>query len=118
MNLRKRGDGSLVIGLPNNVWYEVPPIDVLGKIEIQGQKVKAQEVIDSLFTRLMTHHRPEMPIWSKRSSKRWGSKPLTQKQYDMIRHLKNVDLSGVEITKLTSMEASIIIGESKLRRKK
>ena len=118
MNLRKRGDGSLVIGLPNNIFYEVPPIDVLGKIEIQGQKVKAQEVIDSLFTRLMTHHRPEMPIWSKRSSKRWGSKPLTQKQYDMIRHLKNVDLSGVEITKLTSMEASIIIGESKLRRKK
>lgn len=118
INLRKRGDGSMVIGLPNNVYYEIPPVDLLGNVTFDnGKTVKAQEAIDMLFKHLMTYHKGEMAIWSKKGSKRWGNKPMTQAQERVVTHLRGIDLSGVEVKKLSAMEASVIIGETKLRKR-
>ncbi len=104
INFIKSSSGNLILSLSDKK-IKINKPDELGKTLYHGEKVPMQEVIDKCFTWLSNEKQEERPLWDLSICKKWGQKPATPKQKNIIKQF----LPNYNVNNLTSLEASQII---------
>lgn len=111
VNYFKMPDGTMIVKLPERKWFRISPINKLGHTNVlcsDGRKkldIKAQEAFDVVFKVLRSECMAHEYIWNTEICKKWGSKPASDKQKELIaRRLPNYDIS-----ELTKLEAGCIL---------
>lgn len=83
INWFRMPDGALVCSLKDGKRITIPPADELGMV--LGKPMQAW--LDEAFVRLGTVYEDQRYIWDLDSAKRWGKKPATDKQMQLIGRL-------------------------------
>ncbi len=105
VNYFKMPDGRLVCSLPEKKRIVIPCQDELGRVRLDGEIVSMQTALDRAFRYLCENCEDARYIWDLEMAKRWGRKPASEKQVQLIsRRLKGFDAEG-----LTKLEASQIL---------
>lgn len=104
INLFKMPNGDFTCKL-KGAKYTIPGQDELGFTILQGKKYPMQQAFDLLYMKLRRDHEDQEHIWNLNIAKRWGNKPATEKQVELIKRR----LKGQEVGELTKMEASQIL---------
>ena len=105
VNYFKMPDGRMVVSLLNNKRITIPAPDSLGRVEVQGVLIPYQIALDRAYKVLCDNHEDSRYIWDLNQVKRWGNKPATEKQLQVIkRKYKKFDTDG-----LTKMQAGQIL---------
>lgn len=83
----------------------IHPQDELGMTVFDGEKVTMQKALDNAYLLLKTKHIAQKHIWDLSIAKRWGNKPASEKQIQLIKRKGvRIDLEG-----LTCLQASQIL---------
>ncbi len=104
INYLKMPNGDLVLSIPN-CKFTIKAPDELGNTIYKGKKEPLQNVLDKAYEYLYANHKENEQLWNIHLIKRWGNKPATEKQKNIIkRKLKDFDP-----TDLNCMEASLVL---------
>lgn len=105
VNYFKMPDGRLICSLLDGKRMTIPCPDQLGTVELGGVKVPYQQALDRVYKALCENHAESRYIWDLTAVKKWGSKPATESQLQIIqRKYKDFDTEG-----LTKAQASQIL---------
>jgi superfamily II DNA or RNA helicase len=106
INFYQLPDGGLKLSIPGFKTV-IPAQDELGYITCRsGNKIKLQEAVDMVYKVLLEKHLESRPLWNLDSVKRWGKKPASQKQIQLIEKKCN----GMDIpTSINMLEANQIL---------
>lgn len=102
VNWFKMPDGSFVLGLPNKIKIRIPCPDSLGMIN----GIPLQTYFDGWYNKLCESYSDSRYIWDKTLSGKWGWKPASEKQVNIIRKR----FPDFDVSKLTKSQASMILG--------
>lgn len=105
VNFFKMPDGSMVCSLMDREKISIPCQDELGRVNFNGRMMPMQSALDFAYIKLTTNYKDQEYIWNLDIAKRWGSKPASEKQLQLIqRRCKGFDTEG-----LTKLQASQIL---------
>ena len=104
VNYFKMPGGELVCNLKGDKLV-IPPQDELGRTIFNGQRMEMQNALDSAYLLLREKHIDQQPLWDLSIAKRWGRKPASEKQKQLISR-KGV---RVDLENLTCLQASQIL---------
>lgn len=112
INFLKHSDGSLSVSTPSaNII--IPPPDCLGRVPLKcGGAMDMQEAIDWVFKTLCKKHEHERKIWDTKEIRKWGNKPASEKQLQII----SKTFTDFDCSNLTKLEASLILNRVFYRR--
>lgn len=103
-------NGDFSLNLPKMKPIIIKCPDELGK---SNDGREAQEIFDSCYQWLETNHSDKRYIWDMNIKKKWGRKPATQKQIDLVQ-----SMTGEYNPNLTKLEASQIMNRIFSKRRK
>ncbi len=104
VNWFKLPDQTMVCSLKDGQFLTIPPVDDLGMVQVSGRRMKMQDALDAAYRYLTAQAGDQTYLWDMRAVKRWGDKPATDKQMEMIRRrIKTFD------QRVTKGEASMIL---------
>ena len=83
----------------------IPAQDELGRTIFNGERMEMQKALDSAYLLLREKHINQQPLWDLSIAKRWGRKPASEKQKQLISR-KGV---RVDLENLTCLQASQIL---------
>lgn len=105
INWFKMPSGELICSLLEGKRLRIPTPDHLGRVTIRGELIPYQTALDRAYKTLCENHEDSRYIWDLKQVKRWGAKPATEKQLQIInRKYKDFDTDG-----LTKMQAGQIL---------
>lgn len=105
INFFKMPNGDLVVSLPEKKKIVLPAQDELGNTMYCGEKMHMQKAIDQVWKLLNEQFDDARAIWDVNVMKRWGSKPVSEKQVKLLKWKRvNMDFES-----LTSGQASLIL---------
>lgn len=111
INFFKMPNGDLTISLPEK-YIRLPVQNELGMTVYNGQKMNMQQAIDTVFKDLHENCEESRAIWDLNIVKRWGSKPATDKQLQLLQRRK------IEFPEdLTAAQASMVLNRILNRRR-
>ncbi len=126
INWKQGCDGSFTCSLGNNLRLIIDAADNLGKTsvytlknkysypDIIAEAVALQDAFDIAYEYLNENYSNSKPLWDKESAMRWGKKPISERQLNLINRMKtysniDIDFSDFEVSTLNQYEASIVI---------
>lgn len=105
VNWFKLPDGSLVCSLPDRQKITIACQDELGRTKFGSEVIPMQQALDKAYQCLCDQFEDYRHIWDLNVVKRWGKKPASEKQIQLIqKRIKGFNASG-----LSKMEASQIL---------
>lgn len=104
VNYFKMPTGKLVCKIKGSK-IVIPPQDELGMTVFEKKRMPMQQALDEAFHLLLDKHSDQQYIWDLTIAKRWGKKPASDKQKQLIER-RGVQ---VDIDSLTALQASQIL---------
>jgi len=105
VNWFKMPDGRLVCSLKDHQKITIPCQDELGRVNFNGRLIPMQSALDFAYIKLTKNFADQKYLWDLGIAKRWGSKPASEKQLNLIRRW----CKGFNPDGLTKLQASQIL---------
>jgi superfamily II DNA or RNA helicase len=110
VNFFRHADGSLAVYMAEGKWTKISAPDLMGQSVLTTNKGftlggPMQDLIDATRLMLDKYAADQHPLWSMSAFKRWGNKPASDKQRNLVAKL----LKDFDTTDLTKGQASLIL---------